>query len=106
MFEKFEKDPDLDSEKTTTIPKAPSNSINASELLASLQKMKTEEQVLLEQKQRLLEAEQTLHSKLVKEMDKKKNDINNLKTEILHIANTCKELSQALEAPKSMTGPA
>lgn len=47
------------------------NSINDLDLLVSLQKLKTEEQELLEQKQRLLTTEQNLHSKLVKEIDKK-----------------------------------
>ena len=74
----------------------PSNSINDLDLLASLQKMKTEEQVLQEQKQRLLSTEQNLHSKLLKEMDKKKTAINALRTEIPGLLNRCEELSHAL----------
>jgi hypothetical protein len=73
------------------------NSINDLDLLASLQKLKTEEQELLEQKQRLLATEQNLHSKLVKEIDKRKTAINNLKSEIPDLLNRCKELAQALE---------
>jgi hypothetical protein len=73
-----------------------SNSINDFDLLASLQRMNAEEQQLLENKQRLLAEEQNLRSKLVKEIDKKKADINNLKTEILDHINRCTELSQAL----------
>ena len=73
-----------------------SNSINDLDLVASLQKMKTEEQALLEQKQRLLATEQNLHTKLVKEMDKKKTNINNLRTEIIDRINRCDKLSQAL----------
>ena len=83
-----------------------SNSINDLDLLASLQKMKTEEQELLEQKQRLLATEQNLHSKLVKEIDKKKNAINNLKNEIPDLLNRCKELSQALGASASKNSSA
>jgi predicted RNase H-like nuclease (RuvC/YqgF family) len=122
MFEPFKKEPDLESDKVTSIPKAKinpqkpetspttgqpqqidypqfkesSNSINDLDLVASLQKMKTEEQALLEQKQRLLATEQNLHTKLVKEMDKKKTTINALRTEIIDRINRCDKLSQAL----------
>jgi hypothetical protein len=122
MFEPFKKEPDLESSKVTSIPKVkaipqkpetssttdqsqqidypqfkePSNSINDLDLVASLQKMKTEEQALLEQKQRLLATEQNLHTKLVKEMDKKKTNINALRTEIIDRINRCDKLSQAL----------
>jgi hypothetical protein len=97
MFEPFKKEPDVESDKITSIPKVKttpqkletlqttdrsqqidhpkfkesSNSINDLDLLVSLQKMKTKEQALIEQKQRLLATEQNLHSKLLKEMDKK-----------------------------------
>ena len=57
--------------------------------------MKTEEQALLEQKQRLLATEQNLHSKLIKEMDKKKTAISSLRTEIIERINRCDKLSQA-----------
>ncbi len=72
------------------------SSINDLELLASLQEMKTEEQELLKQKQRLLSREQDLRNRLVKELDRKKTTINNLKTEIPAITNRCKGLSQVL----------
>lgn len=75
----------------------PPNVISDLDLLASLQRMKTEEQQLLENKQRLLAEEQNLHNKLVKEIDKKKTAINNLKLEMSDLINRCKELSQALE---------
>ena len=123
MFDKIQKDMDLEADKMTPIPilktnpqkletpqttdrsrqtdplkfTEPSNSINGLDLVASLQKMKKEEQELLEQKQRLVATEQNLHDKLVKEMEKKKTAINNAKTEILDRANRCKELSRALE---------
>jgi hypothetical protein len=123
MFGKVEKDLDLESDKIMLIPKVKampqkletpqtidrshqidplqitesSNSINGLDLVASLQKMKKEEQELLEQKQRLVATEQNLHGKLVKEMERKKIVINNVKIEILDRANRCKELSRALE---------
>ena len=129
MFEPFKKESELESNKITSVPKAKivpkeiepaqttdksqqidypqfqisSNSINDLDLLASLQKMKTEEQALLEQKQRLLSTEQNLHTKLVKEMDKKKTAINNLRSEIIDRINRCDKLSQALGEPASKT---
>jgi hypothetical protein len=74
-----------------------SNSVSDLDLLASLQKMKTEEQELLEQKQRLVATKQDLHGRLVTEVEKKKATINSLRTEILDRLNKCKELLQALE---------
>ncbi|HUK85674.1 MAG TPA: hypothetical protein VLU95_07415 [Candidatus Acidoferrum sp.] len=59
--------------------------INDLDVLWSPEKMKTEEQALVERNQRSLLTEQNLHSKLVKEMDKKRTAINNLKTEILNL---------------------
>jgi quinolinate synthase len=123
MFDKIQKDMELESEKMTSIPivkttpqkletpqttdryrqtdplkfAEPSNSINGLDLVASLQKMKKEEQELLEQKQRLVATEQNLQGKLFKEVEKKKTAINNVKTEILDRVNRCKELSRALE---------
>ena len=76
-----------------------SSAINDLDLLVSLQKMKTEEQELFEQKQRLLTTEQNLHNKIVKEIDKKKMVITNLKSEITDLLNKCKELDQALGMP-------
>ncbi len=122
MLNSFKRDPDLESDKITLISKVntmpqkletpqttdrsqqidypqfqeSSNSINDLDLLPSLQRMKAEEQQLLENKQLLLVEEQNLRSKIVKEIDKKKTAINNLKTEISDLLNRCKELSQAL----------
>ena len=98
MFGKVEIDSDLEIESP--------NSINDLDLLTSLQKMKTEEQALLEQKQRLVATEQNLHNKLVKEIERKKTTIKNLKTEILDHINKCEELSQVLGVPASETSSA
>ena len=73
-----------------------SNSINELDVLAYLQKMKIEEQALIEQKLRLVETEQNLHGKLVKEIEKKKVTIANLKTEITDFQNRTKQLGEAL----------
>ena len=122
MFDVFKKDSDAESYKIKAISKVEatpqkletpqttnqsqqivrpqfwgsSSAINDLDLLVSLQKMKTEEQELFEQKQRLLTTEQNFHNKLVKEIDKKKMVITNLKSEITDLLNKCKELDQAL----------
>ena len=88
MFGKVEIDSDLEIESRS--------SINDLDLLTSLQKMKTEEQALLEQKQRLVATEQNLHNKLVKEMERKKTTIANLISEITDLQNRTKQLEEAL----------
>jgi hypothetical protein len=65
-------------------------------LLESFQKMRTEEQKLFEIKQHLLTTQQDLQSRLVKEIDKKKMAIDNLKSEIPDLQNRCKQLGQVL----------
>jgi len=76
-----------------------SNTPDILELLESFQKMKTEEQELLEQKQNLLTTIQNLHNKLIEEIDRKKTAINNLKTEIPELQNKYKKIAQALGIP-------
>lgn len=73
-----------------------SNSINDLDLLTSLQKMKSEEQALLEQKQRLVETEQILYNRLLKEIEKKKATIANLMSKITDLQNRTKQLGEAL----------
>ena len=65
-------------------------------LLASLQKIKTEEKELQEQRQKLQTKEKSLQSKVVEEIEKKRADLDGLKSEISDIQGRCKELSQAL----------
>ena len=69
------------------------------ELLASFQKMRTEEQELLETKEDLLTRKRDLQCKLVKEIDRKKVAIDVLKSEIQNLENACKEMAQALGIP-------
>ncbi len=80
----------------------PSSSISDLDLLASLQmaslqKMKAEEQELIEQKQRLVATEKEFHSRLVNEIEKKKNALKILNNEIIDLRNKCNELSRAFE---------
>ncbi|HUK84809.1 MAG TPA: hypothetical protein VLU95_02995 [Candidatus Acidoferrum sp.] len=65
-------------------------------LLASLQKIKSEEKELQEQRQRLQTKEKSLQGKVVEEIEKKRADLDDLKSEISDIQGRCKELSQAL----------
>jgi predicted transcriptional regulator len=66
------------------------------DLSASFQKMRTEEQELLETKQALLKTQKDLQSKLVEEIDKKKKAIDELKLEIPAIQNRCRRLGRVL----------
>jgi hypothetical protein len=75
------------------------NDLHISELFSAFQKMKAEEQELLCQKQNFLETEQELRNVLIQEICKKKKTIQELKTEISSLQNTCKEISQALGIP-------
>jgi tRNA uridine 5-carbamoylmethylation protein Kti12 len=72
------------------------NSPNALDLPASFQKVRTEEQELLEIKQALLKKEQDLQRRLVEEIDKKKIAIDKLKAEITDLQNRCRQLGQSL----------
>lgn len=75
----------------------PMNSPAISELYASYQKIKTEEQELLDRKQNLLSMEQNLIEKLSKEINIKKKSIKVLNQEITALENTCREISQELQ---------
>jgi hypothetical protein len=82
----------VDSPQVKKLPNAP----DVLDLLTSFQKMRTEEQELLKIKKGLLVTQQDLQSKLVKEIDKKKMAIDELKSEIPDIQNSCKQLGQVL----------
>jgi hypothetical protein len=73
----------------------PQNALNISSLLTSYQRMRTEEQTLLEMKQQLSATQLDLQGKLVKEIEKKKMVIDSLKTEIQFLESQCKELAIA-----------
>ena len=69
------------------------------DLLASFQKMRREEQELLEIKQGLLVTQQDLQGQLIKEIDRKRVAIDKLKSEIQTLENRCKEMAQAAGIP-------
>ena len=72
------------------------NNSDILQLLESYQKMKAEEQRLVEQKQQLLTKQQNLQEALVKEMEKKKATITNLTTEIPELQKKTQKLQEAL----------
>ena len=76
-----------------------SETSNVLDLVLSLQEMNTKEQELLRVKQRLMETQQNLQSKLVKEIEKKKTTINDLISQIEYLQSTNKQLLQALNIP-------
>ena len=82
-----------DNPQVEELPNAP----DILELSASFQNMRAEEQELLEIKQALLKTQQDLQCKLVKEIDKKKMAIDELRSEIPDIQNRCRQLAQLLE---------
>jgi len=72
-------------------------------LLMALQKIKTEEKVLLVEKQQLLAMEKDLQNKIVEEIQKKRTDLDDLKAEISEIEGRCKKISEALGITFSLT---
>ena len=66
------------------------------QLLESYQKMKAEEQRLIELKQQILTKQQDLQNTLLKEMDKMKATIANLNSEIPELENKTQKLGEAL----------
>jgi len=113
VFNAFKKDLAIETNKITSIQNEQNvtettDKVNSSrveespvtpnllDLSESFQKMRTEEQELLETKQALLKAQQDLKIKLVEEIDKKKRAINELKLEIPDIQNRCRQLGRVL----------
>ena len=81
----------IDYPENIDLQKAP-----ISELLESYQKMKAEEQRLLDIKQEILTKQQDLQSELAKEIEKKKMAIANLISEIPSLQNKTQKLGEAL----------
>jgi TRAP-type mannitol/chloroaromatic compound transport system substrate-binding protein len=81
----------IDYPENIDLQKAP-----ISELLESYQKMKAEEQRLLDIKQEILTKQKDLQSELAKEIEKKKMAIANLISEIPSLQNKTQKLGEAL----------
>lgn len=74
----------------------PMDSVDVSELFTSYQKLKTEEQELIDQKQNLLAMQTNLREKLTQEIYRKKKAVEDLHAEISTLQNTCREIQQEL----------
>ena len=72
------------------------NNPDTLQLLESYQKMKAEEQRLIEQKQQILAKQQDLQNTLLKEIEKMKAKIANLSSEIPELENKTQKLGEAL----------
>jgi predicted transcriptional regulator len=94
------------SKKDSPAIEESTNTPDVSDLLASFQKMRTEEQELLETKEDLLAKERDLQSKLFKEIDRKKIAVDELKLTIQNLENRCKEMEQALGSPSAANSSA
>ena len=90
----------LDAEDQNQTEEQSSNesmsSFDVSELFTSYQRLKAEEQGLIDCRQDSLAIERSLQDRLSKEIRKKKKAIEELQTEISAIQNTCREIEKEL----------
>jgi predicted transcriptional regulator len=90
---------DQNSESDNMVVASSSTASTVSDLVATFQEIKVEEQKLTRQKQELIATEKELQTKVVQEIEKKKKAIENLKLDIVGLQNKCDELTQALSIP-------
>ena len=89
-----QEEPSLESNVISNESSQPSaelslDTLNASELVSTFQKIKTEEQKLTEQKQELSFKEKDLRRKIMEEIAKKQKAIQELKVEIQSLQDGC-----------------
>jgi len=75
------------------------NELNVSELITTLNGIKTEEQELLREREHLQTTENELRNQAVTQIEEKKTVLKGLKSEITILQNKCNELEQALGIP-------
>jgi hypothetical protein len=75
---------------------AESNELSASDLIATLNDIKIEEQELLREKEHWKTTESELRNQAIEEINEKKRALKGLKSEIQFFQNKCNELEQAL----------
>ena len=83
----------------------PLDTLSATELISTFQKIKKEEQKLTEQRQELSSKEKDLRRKIMQEIAKKQKTIEELKVEIQSLQDGCYNLTQALCADSSADAP-
>jgi hypothetical protein len=86
---KVDQPPEVEFKKTADL----------SAMLADLQKMRLEEAALLGVKQHLSVTQQELENKIIKEMERTKQNIYGLSSEIDVLEKNCKKLSEVFTAP-------
>ena len=79
------------------------NGLTVAELFSSLQNMKAEEQKLQDRKQLLLGDLDKLKLSIIEEIDKKQKSIKCLKSEVLELEKTHKEISQRIRPSANST---
>jgi predicted transcriptional regulator len=72
--------------------------LSISELISNLQRIKSEERKLIEQKQEFSSKEKELRRMIVQEILKKEKKMQELEIEIQNLQNQCYRLTQALHA--------
>ena len=72
------------------------NDFSDSDLIATLKGIKTEEQDLLRERERLQATQTGLRNQAVTQIDEKKKALKGLKSEIAVLQNKCNELEQAI----------
>lgn len=72
---------------------------NEEAVLLTLQELYNKEQELLEEKDRLLDIEETLKKRIINEIEIKKSTIINLENEIPELKQRIEKLAQILEIP-------
>jgi hypothetical protein len=72
------------------------NTLNTTDLIATLKSVKNEEKQLLCQRKELEATENDLRNQALEEIENKKRTIAGLKTQIIFQQNKCSELEQAL----------
>lgn len=104
MVELLQNEQETESNKIVTISSAEKTPESPAiqtvyDLIASFQKIKQEEQNLTEQKQELMATEKDLKNRILIEIEKKKQAIQDLNTEISALQRRCNELTLALGLP-------
>ena len=102
MGQMLQKDQESDSneiDNSNQISTETTNDRSSSNLISTLKSIKSEEQVLLAQIQKLRANETDLRNQAIAEIDGKKMRMAGLKSEIELLQNKCNELEEALGIP-------
>ena len=87
--------------KLKTIKKKPAemNKKNEQTVFSILKNLIDEEKKLINQKNQLLDMEETLKKRIINEIDAKKNRVTHLQNELPEIKQRCEQLAKMLDIP-------